>query len=310
MTTTSNLPAEIKFFNRGSGQMEVEKVYGDAFIKFLYCSVAGQKLGGLVTNKYFSKAYGAIQDLPISHRKVRPFIEQFNIPIADYEPGSRTALDPRDSYSNFNEFFVRKFKLGKRSFVHKPERMPAFAEARYVGFEAIDEKKQYPVKGNFLLAKDLIGNEQVSKIFEGGPLLIARLCPVDYHRYHYPDNGKVLDHFRVPGIFDSVNPFALKYKNQIFIKNERYVSILQTENFGRLAFIEVGAICVGKIVQSHPWKKPFLRGEEKGYFLFGGSTVIVVGEKGAWKPSKDIIKNTSDGVETYLQLGQEVAIKG
>jgi phosphatidylserine decarboxylase len=309
MTRAITAPPEIKYFNRGTGKIEIEKVYGDKFIKFLYCSVAGQKLGGLFTNKIFSQAYGAYQDLPVSHRKVRPFIEKFNIPIQDYESGSRQALDARDSYQNFNEFFVRKFKLGKRSFVHQPERMPAFAEARYVGFESIQADKHYPVKGNYLLAKDLVGNDQLAKIFDGGPLLIARLCPVDYHRYHYPDNGKVVDHFRVPGVYDSVNPFALKYKNQIFIKNERYVSILKTENFGRLAFIEVGAICVGKIVQSHPWGKSFMRGEEKGYFLFGGSTVIVLGEKGLWKPSADVIKNTSEGIETYLQLGQEVAIK-
>ncbi len=309
MTSISNPPPEIKYFNRSTGKMEIEKVYGDMFIKFLYCSVAGQKMGSFFTNKFFSKAYGFFQEIPLSHRKVRPFIEKFNIPIQDYESGSLKALDPKDSYKSFNEFFIRKFKLGKRSFVHQPERMPAFAEARYVGFESIDNEKSYPVKGKYLHAKDLIGNAEVAKIFEGGPLVIARLCPVDYHRYHYPDNGKVIDHFRVAGVYDSVNPFALKYKNQIFIENERYVTILQTENFGRIAYIEVGAICVGKIVQSHPWNKPFLRGEEKGYFLFGGSTVIIVGEKGKWKPSEDLMKNTADGFETYLQLGQEVAVK-
>lgn len=309
MTTIANPPV-ITYYNRMTGQNEIEQVYGDAFIRFLYCSVAGQSIGSLVTNKYFSKIYGSYQDLSVSHRKVRPFIEKFNVPISDYEAGSRPAADQMDSYKSFNEFFIRKFKLGKRTFVNEPHRMGAFAEARYVGFDAIEEKRMYPVKGNYLLAKDLVANDQVAKIFEGGPLLIARLCPVDYHRYHYPDNGKVLDNFRVPGAYDSVNPLALKYKNQIFINNERHVSILQTENFGRLAYIEVGAICVGKIVQSHRWNKPFMRGEEKGYFLFGGSTVIVLGEKGAWKPSEDITRNTSNGMETYLHLGQEVALKG
>lgn len=308
MTTVSNAP-EIKYFNRMNGKHEIEKVYGDAFIKFLYCSVAGKKVGSMFTNKYFSKAYGAFQDLPSSHRKVKPFIEKFNINMDDYEPGSRPSLDPRDSYRSFNEFFIRKFKIGKRSFVADKGRMPAFAEARYVGFDAVDEKKTYPVKGHYLLAKDLLGNDQMAKIFEGGPLMIARLCPVDYHRYHYPDNGKVLEHYPVNGAFDSVNPFALKYKNQIFIKNERYVSILQTENFGRLAYIEVGAICVGKIVQTHRWNKSFIRGEEKGYFLFGGSTVILMGEKGLWKPSSDITTNTANGIETYLHLGAECAVK-
>jgi phosphatidylserine decarboxylase len=308
MTMVSN-PPEIKYFNRMTGQNEIEKVYGDWFIKFLYTSFAGQKMGNIFTNKYFSKAYGAIQDFPSSHKKVRPFIEKFNINMDEYEPGTRPALDQRDSYRTFNEFFVRRFKLGARDFINEPHRMPAFAEARYVGFEAINDKEHYPVKGHYLKAKDLVGNAQVAKIFEGGPLLIARLCPVDYHRYHYPDNGKVLDEYRVSGAYDSVNPFALKYKNQIFIKNERHVSILQTENFGRLAYIEVGAICVGKIVQSHLWNEPFSRGEEKGYFLFGGSTVVLLGEKGAWKPSDDIIKNTSNGIETYLHLGTEVAVK-
>ena len=302
-------PPEIKFFNRINNKIENEKVYGDAFIKFLYCSVAGQRIGGLVTNKLVSQAYGAFQDLPLSHRKVRPFIDKFDIPINDYEPGSLGSSDIKDSYKTFNEFFIRKFKLGKRPFVSEPHRMAAFAEARYVGFDATEDNKTYPVKGTFLRAKDLVANDHVSKIFEGGPLLIARLCPVDYHRYHYPDNGKVLDNFRVPGAYDSVNPLALRYKNQIFIKNERHVSILQTENFGRLAYIEVGAIMVGKIVQTHRWNKNFMRGEEKGYFLFGGSTVIVLGEKGAWKPSEDISKNTAKGIETYLHLGQEVATK-
>lgn len=308
--SVANTPPEIKYFNRLSGKMEVEKVYGDAFIRLLYCSVAGQKVGKLFINKYFSQIYGAFQDLPASHRKVRPFIDKFNINITEYESGTRPSLDPKDSYRTFNEFFIRKFKLGKRSFVTEPNRMPAFAEARYVGFDAINEKGMYPVKGNFLLAKDLVGNDQVAKMFEGGPLLIARLCPVDYHRFHYPDNGKVLDNFRVPGAYDSVNPLALKYKNQIFIQNERHVSIIQTQNFGKLAYIEVGAICVGKIVQTHRWNKNFLRGEEKGYFLFGGSTVVVLGEKGAWKPSSDILANTEKGIETYLHLGQEVAVKG
>lgn len=306
---TVSTPPEIKYFNRMNGANEIEKVYGDWFIKFLYTSIAGQKVGSVFTNKYFSKVYGAFQDLPQSHKKVRPFIEKFNINIDDYEPGTRPALDPRDSYRTFNEFFIRKFKMGKRNFVSDPNHMPAFAEARYVGFDAINDKDSYPVKGHFLKAKDLIANDHVSKIFEGGPLLIARLCPVDYHRYHYPDNGTVLDNFRVPGAYDSVNPFALKYKNQIFINNERHVSILQTENFGRLAYIEVGAICVGKIVQSHRWNKPFSRGEEKGYFLFGGSTVVLLGEKGAWKPSQDILDNTANGIETYLHLGTEVAVK-
>lgn len=307
--TSLNNTLDIKYFNRITGQTEIEKVYGENFIKFLYGSTPGKRLGPLITNKYFSKAYGFFQDLPISHKKVKPFIKKFNINIDEFEAGTRPSQDPKESYASFNEFFIRKFKLGKRVFVSSPQLMPAFAEARYVGFDAINEQATYPVKGQYLRARDLLGNEHLAKIFDGGPLLIARLCPVDYHRYHYPDNGTVLDHYRIQGAYDSVNPHALKFKNKIFIKNERHVSLLQTENFGRLAYIEVGAICVGKIVQTHRWDKSFVRGEEKGYFLFGGSTVVLVGEKGLWKPSLDILNNTQKGLETYIQLGNEVATK-
>jgi phosphatidylserine decarboxylase len=109
-----------------------------------------------------------------------------------------------------------------------------------------------------------------------------------------------------------VNPLALNSKEDILITNERHVTILETKNFGKIAYIEVGAICVGKIIQSKPLDKgrAFLKGEEKGYFLFGGSTVIIVGEKGKWKPSNDIIQNTKNKMETYLHLGTTVATIG
>lgn len=309
MDNAVNSQSNITFWHRAHKQMETETVYGDKFIRFLYQSNLGKQMGGVFANAPFSKFYGLLQDSPLSHRKVRPFIQKFNIEIDQYEPGSRHAVDIRDSYATFNEFFIRKFRLGQRPFVPQPERMPAFAEARYVGYAGVTPEIRFPVKGKHLTASGLIGNPDVAKPFEGGPLMVARLCPVDYHRYHYPDNGKVIDHFPVHGRYDSVNPLALQLKGDIFIANERYVTLLQTENFGKLAYIEVGAICVGKIVQSHRWNKPFLRGEEKGYFLFGGSTVVVVGEKGAWKPSQDMLDNTAAGRETYVQLGDEVATK-
>lgn len=308
MDTTQN-SSSIRFWHRANKQMETELVYGDKFIRFLYDSSLGKLTGGVFANKYFSKLYGHFQEQPASHKKVRPFIKKFNIPINDYEGGSRPSSAVEDSYQSFNEFFIRKFKPGKRPFVQTPGMMPAFAEARYVGFSSITPELTFPVKGKDLTAQGLLANTEWAKVFEGGPLMVARLCPVDYHRYHYPDAGKVLAHYMVHGAYDSVNPLALKLKSDILIANERQVSILQTENFGKIAYIEVGAICVGKIVQSHPWEQSFERGMEKGYFLFGGSTVVVLGEKGAWAPSKDLLENTAKGVETYIQLGDEVATK-
>lgn len=301
---------EIKFFNRVTGKEDVEMVYGDKFIEWLYESTSGKSLSTLICKAPLSKFYGALQDLPLSQQKVAPFIKKFNIKMEDYLP--EEGRSEKSPYSSFNQFFIRRFRPGKRPFVQAPLDMGAFSEARYFGYESVRDEEAVPVKGYNLKPKALLANTKWEKTFEDGPLLLARLCPVDYHRYHYPDDGSIVDDYRVSGLYHSVNPLALKSKQDILITNERHVTILDTVNFGKLAYIEVGAICVGRIIQSKPLDvgRAFARGEEKGYFLFGGSTVIVVGEKGKWKPSADILENTKKGMETYLHLGMTVASKG
>lgn len=302
-------PFEITFFNRYSQKNEVEKVYGYKAVEFAYNSFLGKMFSPIIASKFLSKTYGDMMDKPKSAKKVPEFLKNFDIKIDDYKKGSFQEQNIENSYKSFNEFFIREFQDGKRPFVSENNRMGAFAEARYFGYEAVSNDLKIPVKGHYLKATDLVGDAEKAKPFIGGPLMIARLCPVDYHRYHYPDNGKTIDSFPVHGDFHSVNPLALKHRGDIFIKNERRVSILETENFGKLAYIEVGATCVGKIVQSFDESLEFSKGAEKGYFLFGGSTVVLLGEPGVWKPSQDILDNTKEGIETYIHLGDEVALK-
>lgn len=303
----SKTDSQIQFFNRYTGKDEIEKVYGNTLIQFLYNNKVGQLFSPLINSKFVSQLYGTTQDTKKSAQKIPEFIKNFNIQIDDYKKGTYNDKNIENSYSSFNEFFIREFQDGKRDFTTSSVAMGAFAEARYYGHESLSDDIVLPVKGHLIRPKDMIANEKWSSLFEEGPFLIARLCPVDYHRYHYPDSGKTLDSFSLHGSYDSVNPLALKLKGDILIKNERRVSILETQNFGKLAYIEVGATCVGKIVQSFDESKAFSKGQEKGYFLFGGSTVIIIGEKGAWKPSSDILENTKNKKETYIHLGDEVA---
>jgi phosphatidylserine decarboxylase len=299
MAATQEPTQSIVYWNRAKKAEETEQVYGDAGIRFLYGTFPGQKLADwLLCTRPVSQAYGAYQASGFSRSKIKPFIETFKIPMEEYE-------DP--GFATFNDFFIRKFKPGKRVFARDAGRMPAFAEARYLAWERVEQDHLFPVKGRFMTAEMLLGGPEHARDFEGGPLMIARLCPVDYHRYHYPDDGKTLVHYPVRGKYHSVNPVALKYKHEIFATNERYVSILETRGFGKVAYIEVGAMMVGKIVQTHPVDRPFKRGDEKGYFLFGGSTVIVLGQPGAWKPDTDILEQTARRRETYIQLGDALA---
>lgn len=294
----------IKYYNRHTQKIETEKVYGDAAVRWMYQTPTGQFLTNFLVKAPISKIYGAYQNWPISKQKIAPFLDEFGIDLADFEPApGRSKSDP---YGNFNEFFIRTFVPGKRTFATQSEVMPAFSEARYFAYESMTDEQTVPVKGRYLSSKALLARTRWEETFKDGPLLLARLCPVDYHRFHYPDNGKVLDYYRVKGKLHSVNPIALKEFADIFATNERQVTILETENFGKLAYVEVGAICVGKIVQSGSLED-FKRGDEKGYFLFGGSTVIVLGEKGRWSPEPDMLEFTKQGIETYLQLGEPVA---
>lgn len=299
---------KISVHNRYTNNLEEEKIYGDKMVRFAYGSRIGKALGKIVASRSLSYLYGLTQDTKASSKKIPEFMQKFEIDRDIYEKGTHRELPIENSYKTFNEFFIRKFKSGIRSFVPENDKLGAFAEARYFGHESVHENLKVPVKGSMLNALELLGDSKLAETFDGGPFLIARLCPVDYHRYHYPDDGTTENSFQIDGEFHSVNPLALQLKQDIFLKNERRVSILNTESFGKLAYVEVGATCVGKIVQSHDESKSFKKGDEKGYFLFGGSTVIVYGEKGRWVPSLDIIKNTKLGIETYIHLGDEVGV--
>lgn len=295
---------EIQYFHRDHQRLETEKVYGDKAVRWLYESSLGRNFSSVLIKRPISQLYGSLQDSSLfSKRKIKPFIKNFSIPMDEFVPApGRSENDP---YASFNQFFIRAFKAGKRPFVQEPNIFPAPCEARYFAFEKNHSGLTIPVKGEHLSPMGLLNHSDYASSFEGGPVVVARLCPVDYHRYHYPDDGKLIDRYRIPGVFHSVNPIALKKESQVFILNEREVSILETQNFGKIAYIEVGAICVGKIVQSHTGEN-FKRGDEKGYFLFGGSTVILLGEPGKWRPANDLLEWSAKGKEVYLKLGSKM----
>ena len=295
----------IRFVDHQTGETRIESVYGGAGVRVLYGTPIGRLFSNLLATAPFSRFYGWLQDRPSSRRKIAPFIERFDIQMADFLPAPGRSAD--DPYATFNEFFTRPVAAGARPFV-EGNAFPAPCDARYFGYQRLDENVDVPVKGRFFAARALLQNEQWQATFDGGPGFIARLCPVDYHRFHFPDAGRVADRWRIPGVLHSVNPWALAERPDVFMINERAVTILDTGHFGKLAYVEVGATCVGKIVETHAGDT-FARGDEKGMFLFGGSTVVVLGEPGRWRLDESIVERTRAGVESYLQMGQELGTK-
>lgn len=295
---------QIQYYNRSTRQIEIEKVMAGKALEWLYTSAFGRCLLPLLTRRIISRLSGWWQNQTASRKKIPQFVKDYNIVMENFLP----EVSDKIPYSNFNSFFIRRYKEGLRPFEKENHIMPAFCEARYFGVEQVTSDMRFPVKGQDLKASEILANGKWASVFEGGPLMIARLCPVDYHWFHFPDDGKVVDQYVIPGAFHSVSPLALKNQSDVFCVNERHVTILETVNFGKLAYIEVGALCVGRIVQSYQ-KQEFVRGEPKGHFLFGGSTVILLGEKGIWKPADDILYYSSLNTEVLLNLGVSCAVR-
>ncbi|OFZ20909.1 MAG: hypothetical protein A2X94_05090 [Bdellovibrionales bacterium GWB1_55_8] len=289
----------MRIWNRSAAREEIEQVYGDRLVRLLYGSSPGQLIADQVLSRaVFSRLYGSYQSSRASRHKIEPFIRDFKIDMNEFERGP---------FATFNDFFIRRFRPGVRQFATRANALPAFAEARYFAYDGPTSDRSFQIKGEALDRAQMLGGVEKATRFQGGPVLIARLCPTDYHRFHYPDEGTTISGYRLAGPLHSVNPLALRGRPGILASNERRVSILSTRNFGQLAYVEVGALCVGKIIQTHLEKTPFSRGAEKGYFLFGASTVVLLGETGAWKPSADILAQTEARRETLVRLGEEIA---
>jgi phosphatidylserine decarboxylase len=242
----------------------------------------------------------AYQNTKWSARQIEPFIRKHQIDMAEFKPVL---------YRSFAEFFDREFRLGARPFAIDRDEMGAFAEARYFGWERLNSSQAFPVKGHSLSAEHILGSAKRAEPFVGGPVILARLSPVDYHHVHYPIAGRTLEHHRLGHRLWTVNWNALRNQPDILFKNERLISILETGRFGKFAFVEVGALSVGRIVQVHPFDAPFAPGDEKSVFRFGGSAVVVFGEPASWKPSADLLQHTAEGMETLVRLGEPIGLR-
>ena len=293
----------IPYYNRVTQKIENEQVYGGSYLNWAYRNPVGFFLTDHIFSKrWLSRIFGAIEDSSFSRGKINDFVLRYGIRMEDFE---------ETTYSCFNDFFIRKFKPGVRGFSPSERDFCAGAEARYLVFPDLKPRQKFKVKGLEIDLEELLKDAALAHEFEGGSLILARLCPVDYHRFHFPVSGVLTRHYRIAGGLHSVNPVAIEAAPRVFLENERQVAIMEHPKFGTSAMIEVGALGVGKIVQSAYSERTqlplkFEKGLEKGYFLFGGSTVIWLVQKEKIKLSPDLLENSSKGLETWVPLGQKL----
>jgi phosphatidylserine decarboxylase len=293
----------IKFYNRKEQCYEVENVAAGKFIDYIYTTTLGKNLLEiLLKKKVLTSLYGKYCDLSISKRGIQKFVQDFNMDMNEYEKNI-------EDYSSFNDFFYRKLKSNSRQISLDKNILISPCDSKLLVIDSIDENTSFKVKGFTYNVKELLKNENLANKYKNGCCLIFRLCPTDYHRFHFIDNGLCSPSKYISGHYYSVNPVALENVSKVFCENKREYSTLHSENFNDIVYIEVGATFVGSIIQTYDQSKPIYKGEEKGYFKFGGSTVILLFEKNTIKLDDDLISNSNNDIETLVKFGEKIGVR-
>ena len=269
----------------------------DRFLEWMYGTRPGRLLVKLMIRPGVSRAAGWLLDRRVSALAVRPFIRKNHICMDDFE---------QRRFRSFNDFFTRRVLPGKRPVDDAPAHLIAPCDSKLTVY-AIRPDSRFWIKGTEYTLEGLLQSRELAERFLGGTLLLFRLTVGDYHRYTYIDSGFVGGSTRIPGVFHTVNPAAAS-RYPIYRENTREYSLLESQQFGTVLQMEVGAAMVGRIVNA-PGSRNVRRGEEKGRFEFGGSTVIVLLQKGRAILDADLLRNTAQDAETVVRLGERIGIK-
>ena len=292
------LPAQdpIQYYERESGQIKTEKVAGEKWLVWLYYNPIGEAtLWALAKRKLVSSIYGNMMDRISSAKKIHPFIEDFDIDMS---------VAQKQEFNNFNDFFTRKLKDDARPIDTSSNIVVSPADGKILAYADISNS-EFIIKGYRFNVSSFLDNPDLSQKYFDGSLLIIRLAPVDYHRFHFPVSGNSSPNKKIDGAYYSVNPYALRKMAEIFCLNKREYTILSNHLFGDVVMAEVGATMVGSIVQTFKGGS-VNKGEEKGYFKFGGSTVVLLFEKGKIHIDEDLLINTAKSYETTVKMGERI----
>jgi len=268
----------------------------DRFLAVLYGSALGRALLRPLVSPVVSKAAGWFLSTGMSRSLIRPFIRRNSIDMAQFEP-----VD----YPSYNECFSRKILPEARPIDHDPSHLIAPCDSKLTALR-ISPDSRFRLKHTEYTVSSLLKDDALAAKYTGGWALIFRLTVDDYHRYCYIADGKKGENKRIPGVLHTVNPVANDHY-PIYKENAREYSILRTEKFGDIVMMEVGALMVGRIVNHHE-SAAVTRGQEKGYFQFGGSTVVLLLQKDAAMIDDDILENSRMNIETIVRMGERIGV--
>ena len=283
---------EIWIYN--NGEYEREQVCAEKWMRIIYETPAGASLLFLVKRKMLSRVYGAYCRTPLSARKIPRFIQQYKIDMT----GSKS------SYKNFAEFFSRE--RTNVSFPVEPEVLGSPCEGVASVLTDIDPAKLIAAKASYFSLSELFGDAELAESYRGGTMLRIRLAPANYHRMHFFDDGTVVCSKLMNGDLFSVSPLALDKVMRLYCRNKRALILFDSQHFGEVALVEVGATFVGSIQHCFEDGESVKRGQQASIFLPGGSLLLMFFKKGAFQPSETLMQQSAEGYETKVMLGDQL----
>ena len=288
---------DIMIFDRKTGKVQKETVFGDKALRFVYNTLLGRSLWGILFNSSrFSDLMGAYYDSPRSKKNIAKLaaLEGCNSSEAEFPP---------EEYASFNAFFTRHLKKGARPFDPSPEILSSPADGRVFVYENMKKNDPVPVKGAQKTLEELCCGKLS---FSSCAVAVFRLAPVDYHRFHFPCAcTQDAPTYVFAGKYHSVNPVALLKRPDLYVENTRHITQLSSNTFGKFLYLEVGAFGVGSIIQTAEGNM-YAKQAEKGYFKFGGSTVILIFDNDRMQWDADLLENTRNGYETLIRCGENI----
>jgi len=301
---------KILVFNRETKKKEEEKIpeYIHLSLKMMYASRSGrfglQAIQLDTVLKHLTEQQGKKMNSPKSASHIKDFIQFHNL-------NTQEIKNDLDSFKTFNEFFYRQLKEGARVIAepNNPNVAISPADCRLNVFETVNDATKIWIKGKEFTIPALFRNDDLAKRFDDCHMVIARLAPQDYHRFHVPVNCTIKERREIPGRYLTVNPIAINNEVDVYTENHRAVTVLESEEFGEIVYITVGATLVGSIFFTAEIGTKLKKGDEYGYFAFGGSTVLLFFKKDTIKFDEDLIVHSREPIETLVKMGSSLGKK-
>jgi len=286
--------------DRRTGELRQDPIWSPRLLRWAYDTEPGWLLTRLVLSRpWVSRLYGWLNARPRSRRKIPAFIRRMGVDLDE-------CVKRVSEFESFNDFIIREIDLSRRGIDPDPATCVAPVDGRVLAYPVVGVDRVMTVKHAQLDMRSLVKDERLAESYAGGSLVVSRLHLSDYHHFHFPAEGTPRGAVRIPGRLFAVTPYSASRLVPFFTENYRMLTVFDSDRFGQMLIVEVGAFSIGSIQQRYVSGRHVARGAHKGFFQLGASVVMLFFRRGAIRLDSDICANTERGVDTYVRLGEHI----